>query len=64
MSGMTILTTLEAAKKLGVSPRRVRALIKAEKLPAQKFGTSYMINEKDLAKVMDRKTGRPKKGEK
>lgn len=58
---MTILTTLEAAEKLGITPRRVRALIKAEKLPAQKFGTSYMINEKDLAKVMVRRTGRPKK---
>ena len=59
---MKILSTAEAAELLGVSPRRIRALIKADKLPAEKFGTAYMINEKDLAKVKVRTTGRPKKG--
>jgi excisionase family DNA binding protein len=58
---VTILTTVEAAERLGITPRRLRALIKSEKLPAEKFGTAYMINEKDLAKVRDRKPGRPKK---
>lgn len=59
---MEILTTAEAADRLGVSPRRIRALIKAKKLPAQLFGGVYMINAKDLAKVKDRKPGRPRKG--
>lgn len=58
---MTILTTAEAAEQLGVSSRRLRALIKSGKLPAEKFGTAYMINEKDLKLVKDRKPGRPKK---
>jgi len=59
---VTILTTAEAAERLGVTPRRLRALIKAGKLPAEKFGAAYMINEKDLKLVRDRKPGRPKKG--
>lgn len=59
---MKILTTKEAAARLGITPRRVTALIRAKKLPAEKFGASYMINEKDLAKVRHRKPGRPKKG--
>jgi excisionase family DNA binding protein len=58
---VTILTTAEAAERLGITPRRLRALVKVGKLPAEKFGTAYMINEKDLAKVKDRKPGRPKR---
>lgn len=57
---MTILTTTEAAERLGITARRLRALIKVGKLPAEKFGTAYMINEKDLALVKNRKPGRPK----
>ena len=58
---MNLITTAEAADRLGVSIGRVQALIRAERLPASKFGRVYMINEKDLAKVQDRKPGRPKK---
>jgi excisionase family DNA binding protein len=58
------LTTNEAAEKLGISRRRVLALIKAKRLPADKFGDVYMIDEKDLDLVKDRKAGRPKKEEK
>ncbi len=54
-----ILTTTQAAKALGVNNSRVRQLILAGRLPAQKFGHIWMIKEKDLAKVADRKTGRP-----
>jgi excisionase family DNA binding protein len=56
---MNLLTTQEAAKQLGVSRRRVLALIQAERLPATKFGRDYMIREKDLKLVEDRKVGRP-----
>jgi excisionase family DNA binding protein len=58
---MGLLTTVEAAEYLGVSPRRVRQLITDERLPAEKKGRDYLINEKDLVKVEDRKTGRPPK---
>lgn len=55
------LTTNQAAEKLGVSRRRVLALIEAGRLPADKFGDAYMIDEKDLELVRERKIGRPKK---
>lgn len=56
---MNILTTTEAATRLGVSPRRVQALIKAGRLPAQKLGRDWMIRAQDLKLVEDRKPGRP-----
>jgi excisionase family DNA binding protein len=58
---MEFLTTKEAAERLGITPRRVQALIEAGRLPAQKFGRDYMIKEADLKLVEDRKVGRPKK---
>jgi len=54
-----ILTTKEAGKRLGVNSSRVIQFILAGRLPAQKFGHIWMIKEKNLAKVADRKTGRP-----
>ena len=61
---MDYLTTKQAAERLGITPRRVQALIEAERLPAQKFGRDYMIKEKDLKLVEDRKVGRPRKADK
>lgn len=58
---MSLITTGEAAERLGVTVRRVQALIAAAKLPAQKFGRDYMIDEADLKLVEDRKVGRPRK---
>ncbi|HEX7176697.1 MAG TPA: helix-turn-helix domain-containing protein [Pyrinomonadaceae bacterium] len=58
---MNLLTTKEVAERLGVTPRRVLAMIQAEQLPAEKFGRDYMIKEKDLKLVEDRKVGRPRK---
>jgi excisionase family DNA binding protein len=58
---MEWLTTRQAADKLGVSDARVRAMIKAGQLRAQKFGHIHMINENDLKLVKDRKVGRPRK---
>jgi chemotaxis receptor (MCP) glutamine deamidase CheD len=40
--------------------RRVQQLVKAGRLPAKVFGGSLMIEEKDLALVAERKSGRPK----
>ncbi len=55
------LSTTQAGERLNVSRRRVIALIEQGKLPAEKFSNVYMINEKDLALVENRKAGRPKK---
>lgn len=61
---MNLLTTREVAEKLKVSVRRVHALIQDGRLPAQKYGRDYLINEKDLKLVENRKVGRPRKGAK
>lgn len=58
---MQLLTTKDVAERLGVSIRRVHALIYDERLPAQKYGRDYLINEKDLKLVENRKPGRPSK---
>ncbi|MGI8836151.1 MAG: helix-turn-helix domain-containing protein [Pyrinomonadaceae bacterium] len=61
---MELIGTALAAQRLGVSADRVRALIKAGRLPAKKLGRDYFIDPKDLALVKNRKPGRPKKGKK
>jgi excisionase family DNA binding protein len=61
---MKIITTVEAAKRLNVTPSRVRALIKAKRLKAFKFGREWLIDPKDLDAVKDRKVGRPRKARK
>lgn len=62
---MKLLTTNEAAEKLGVSPRRVRALIAEGTLRAHQLGREYAIEEGALAHVtVYCKPGRPPKAEK
>lgn len=56
---MKLLSATEAAERLGVTANRVRALIAAKRLPAQKVGRDYVIQERDLALVAERKPGRP-----
>lgn len=58
---MALLTTAEVAERLGVSSRRVHQFIAEGRLPAEKKGRDYLIDEKDLAKVKNRKPGRPPK---
>lgn len=55
-----MITTKEAATRLGVDPSRVLALIKADRLPAQKIGRDWLIDPDDLAKVEHRPNGYPK----
>lgn len=57
----TLLTTGQTAERLGVSERRVRAMIKAGRLPSQRIGRDHLIREEDLKLVADRKRGRPPK---
>jgi excisionase family DNA binding protein len=55
------ISTAQAAEILKVTQRRVIALIEQGKLPAEKFANVYMIDEKDLELVKERKAGRPPK---
>lgn len=57
-----LLTTHQAARALGISPRRVRALIASGRLPATKHGAMWVIRVDDLELVKERPTGRPPKG--
>lgn len=57
---MKLLTTTQAAELLGISDRRIRALIKEGKLVAQKLGRDFAIEKRALHKVkVYRKSGRP-----
>ena len=56
---MELISIKEAAGKLGLSVRRVHQLIAAGRLPAQKVGSYYVIRPGDLAKLDNRKVGRP-----
>lgn len=53
------LTTEEAAMALGVTPSRVRQMIRAGQLPAARFGKAHLIYEEDLELVRERPIGRP-----
>ncbi len=53
------LTTQQVATELGVSRRRVQALIKAGRLKATLFGQSWAIRRADLRAVRERVPGRP-----
>lgn len=56
-----LLTTKEAAQRLGVSAARVRQLVLNKQLPATKFGRDLVIKESDLSKVtVYGKAGRPR----
>jgi excisionase family DNA binding protein len=61
MAEELMLTTPEVAKRLGISTRRVLALIHAGRLPSQQFGRDHLVKESDLKLVENRKHGRPPK---
>jgi excisionase family DNA binding protein len=56
-----LLTVSEVAMELELSPRRIHDFIKDGRLPAEKFGSYYLIKRADLDLVKDRSTGRPPK---
>ena len=58
---MKLITTADAATRLGVHQTRVQVLIREGRLPAQMLGGTYLINEDDLKLVAVRKPGRPRK---
>lgn len=61
MHNMKIISTKDAAERLGISLRQIQTLIGQGKLPASKIGRDYAIDEKDLKLVETRRKGRPPK---
>ena len=59
-----MLSVRESAQQLGVSPSRVRALIKEGRLPAAKNGREWMIREEDVLQrlMASPRAGRPRVG--
>lgn len=59
---MKLLTTTDAAARLGLTVQRVHQLIKDGSLRAEKLGRDYVIDEADLKSVTHRRpAGRPPK---
>jgi excisionase family DNA binding protein len=57
-----VLTTAQAAARLGVSVRRVQAMISAGRLVATRVGRDWLIAPEALAPLRMRKPGRPSAG--
>ena len=55
-----LISTAKAAAELGVTRRRVQALIDAGRLAATRVGLMWIIRRGDLEAVRHRKPGRPK----
>lgn len=61
---MKLLNTNQAAEVLGVSARRIRAMIDVGTLPAHRIGREYAIEESALSTVKTYgKAGRPPKSD-
>ena len=59
---MKYIGTTQAAKELGLSTGRLRQLILAGRLKAEKIGRTWLILPRDLDAIRNRPTGRPPKG--
>lgn len=59
-AGLPLLTTIDVARRLGITRQRALALIHAGRLPAHRVGRDWFVRERDLAKVAVRKPGRPR----
>ena len=59
---MSYLTTADVAERLGVSTRRVRALVAAGRLTAKRFGRDILIDSRSVDSYTPRPTGRPPAG--
>ena len=57
---MATISSKDAAERLKISVRRVQELIKKKRLPAKMIGGVYLIEERDLALVKNRRPGRPR----
>lgn len=57
------VTTREAARRLGVTQRRVVALLKAGRLRGQQFNREWMVSAASVASYVARPAGRSKREE-
>jgi excisionase family DNA binding protein len=59
----TYITTKEAADIIGVSVRRIQAMLNDEQLAGRRFGRDWQVVKADAERVaaMERKPGRPPK---
>jgi excisionase family DNA binding protein len=48
-----MLTVPEAAKRIGRDPETVRRWIRSGKLPSTRVGTQHLVDEHDLAALVD-----------
>jgi len=55
-----MLTTNQVAQKLNLTPSRVRQLIMAGRLPAEKIGRDLFVKEQDLKNFKRQPRGRPR----
>jgi excisionase family DNA binding protein len=60
---MALIGTEAAAKKLGVTGVRIRAMIRSGIIPAKKIGRDWLLEESvlELSRVRNRRPGRPQK---
>jgi excisionase family DNA binding protein len=60
---MGTIGTTEAAKRLGLSARRVAAMISQGIIRATKVGNTWVIDDAEIARVkkLSRRPGRPRK---
>ena len=56
-----LLSTAEAASRLGVTTRRVQALIEGRRLPALKVGGRFVIRQADVEAYQPLPPHRPRK---
>jgi excisionase family DNA binding protein len=59
-----LLTTAEAADRLGLTMRAVQKMIEAGRLVARKVGRDYLIDPAALANIPKQAAGRPPKAAK
>jgi excisionase family DNA binding protein len=60
-----LLSIPDAAERLGLSSRRVRALVESGKLPADRIGSRYVVSRSDLGRYQRSRSpaGRPISGD-
>ena len=61
---MAMITTEDAAARLNVTTRRVVQMIGAGRLKAKRYGHIWLVDERNLAPLADRRPGRPRTGTK
>jgi excisionase family DNA binding protein len=58
---LELLSTADAAARIGRTVRAVQKMIESGRLPAKKIGRDYLITVADLERLPMQRTGRPPK---